>query len=66
MSARPELRSGPWYAARDNIADLLQWLADRGQLNGVDEAIYLIQKPWKWESEFHEMVAEREREGLAA
>lgn len=57
-----------WYERRTEIVDLLRWLDDRGELC-LDDAITLVEKPWKWEPDYREMVAERERgeiEGAAA
>lgn len=53
-----------WYDSRGNIADLLRWLADQGQLT-VDDAIDAIEKPWKFTLDWDAMLADRERDQIS-
>lgn len=53
-----------WYEtedAHDEIADVIAWLADTGQLGGVDEAIHVCRKPWHYSAEREQMIRERRR-----
>lgn len=53
-----------WYerpGAHTEIAELISWLLDRCELTGLDEALCVIEKPWKYSAEREQMVAERGR-----
>lgn len=55
-----------WYDDRENIARLLTWLEERCELRSIDDAIYLVEKPWKWTPEWNELQRELADEALAA
>lgn len=48
-----------WYENSGNIAALIRWLRERGEID-FDNAIYLVEKPWKWTDEYHRMCDEAE------
>lgn len=48
-----------WYEDSANIAALLRWLNERGEIVDIDEAIYVVSKPWKWNDEYQQMLKER-------
>jgi hypothetical protein len=55
-----------WYDDHRNIAALLRYLEERCELSGVDEALALVEKPWKYTPEFNAMCrAERAAEVAA-
>lgn len=56
---RPPLEWWEREDAHDEIADLIAWLADTCELRGVDEAIHICRKPWKYESERRQMLKAR-------
>ena len=45
-----------WWEDRDEIVALLRWLDETGALRDVDEAIYVVEKPWKYSEEREDMV----------
>lgn len=58
----------PWYErddAHDQLGDLIAWLHDTGQLNGIDDAVYICRKPWKYEAERRQMLKVRAEERAA-
>ncbi len=53
-----------WYdgdAGRQEIADVIRYLDDTCQLGGVDEALYIVEKPWKFSAEREQMLKARGR-----
>lgn len=47
-----------WWHDHMNLARLYRWLDDRGEISGdVDNIVYFLSKPWKWESEWLRMTA---------
>jgi hypothetical protein len=63
-TSTPARRESPdWYSRCSNVAELMRWLADRGELT-VDTAIDIVEKPWHWTPERDEMIAERERDQI--
>lgn len=67
---RPPNRRAPvttplaWYEqpdAHDQIAELIAWLADNGQLGGVDEALHICREPWHYETERNDMLGAERR-----
>jgi hypothetical protein len=53
-----------WWDDSGNIAALLRWLRD-GDGIALDEAIYVVEKPWNWEEEWQAMQAAQTRPDLA-
>lgn len=49
-----------WYLDSANIAALMRWLRERDELGDMDNAIYLVSKPWKWDDEWKRMQAEKQ------
>lgn len=47
-----------FWESHNNIADLLAFLDDRGELLTVDAAIEVVREPWKWLPEFRELIHE--------
>lgn len=41
-----------WYEDRSNVAALLRWLADGGWPGWDGDAAYVVEKPWKWTSQY--------------
>lgn len=39
-----------WYENRDNLSTLLYLLKEHSVIVDIDEAVYFIEKPWKWEN----------------
>lgn len=55
-----------WYEDHAEVAALLRYLADLGQLGGVDECISVCEKPWHWEVEHDAMVYAQIEDGWRA
>jgi hypothetical protein len=49
-----------WCSDPGEIARLLRWLKDGDGLD-LDEAIYIVSKPWKWDQEYQEMCMQQRR-----
>lgn len=54
-----------WYDDRVNLVELLDFLEDRGDLATGRDAIHVVEKPWHYEREYGQMLAEREAEEQA-
>lgn len=50
-----------WFTDHANIVILTSWMAREEAFNKEDMA-YAVEKPWKYEEEFKEAVAEIERD----
>lgn len=48
-----------WWTECGNIAALLRWLKESEDGIDLDNAIYLVSKPWKYDDEWKRMQAER-------
>ncbi len=51
-----------WYEqpdAHDQIADLIDWMLDNGEITGLDEARYVMRKPWKYSTDRNQMLSEQ-------
>lgn len=46
-----------WWEDCGNIAALLRWLNERDELGDIEDVIYLVSKPWKWDEEYRQMKA---------
>lgn len=49
-----------WYTDYENIKNLAYWLLSKGKFNSEKDVVYFIEKPWKWEEEWNEMMQEEE------
>jgi hypothetical protein len=47
-----------WWEDHNEIARLIEYLHETDGLE-MDEAIYLVQKPWKWTEEYDTMCREQ-------
>lgn len=50
-----------WWQNHDNLSRLCYWLAGNGY--DASDIAYAVEKPWKFEDEYRDCVAEREEEG---
>ena len=60
-------RNTHWWDTHDNIVLLAYWMRDHG--HDVDDFVVMIEKPWKYTTEYEEAVADleaEEQEALAA
>lgn len=50
--------SGPWWESHTEVARLIRWLGESGSVDDYDASdwAYLVEKPWKWDSEYQEML----------
>lgn len=56
----------PWWTDHSEIARLICWLDERGELTDIRDAAYLVEKPWKWTAEYEAMCeGQSEGPGLA-
>lgn len=50
---RPAPVAPRWYDARGNVVVLAHWLLERNELSAFTaDALYLFEKPWKWDEEW--------------
>ena len=49
---------GYWWYSHGEIFRLLRWLEERGDLDTVDAAIRVVEKPWHWDDEYEQMCRE--------
>lgn len=52
-----------WTKDVGEVARLLSWLVEQGEVFTVDQAAYVVEKPWKWARERSAMLAQ---EAMAA
>lgn len=50
-----------WWDDHSNLVTLTSWMADQDAYSAHDIA-YAVEKPWKYEEEYREAVAEIERD----
>lgn len=43
-----------WWDYADQVAELVQYLADTDQIT-IEQVAYLLEKPWKWQDEYNAM-----------
>ena len=53
--------SGYWWEDHRNIYLLLEWLRGNSDSYDGDMAIDVVEKPWKWDDEYQEALAEIEQ-----
>jgi hypothetical protein len=53
-----------WWHDHREIAALIAWLAERGEI--PDDVAYLVEKPWKWTPEYQRMLNEQRAQGVVA
>ena len=51
----------PWYDLNDNLANLGYYLVDTYGLN-TDDILYMVEKPWKYNTEWQEYLDFRAEE----
>ena len=53
-----------WFDKSSNIADLMRWLVERGDLlpSSFEDLCAIVDQPWRWSGEYEAMRdAQRER-----
>ena len=51
-----------WHDSSENITALLEWLHSEGLLadavgeHDMNSILYYLQKPWKWNAEWHDFL----------
>ena len=51
-----------WYEDCRNLADLIAWLSERGDIHLAMDCYHILKKPWHWTREF-ELMQEEKRHG---
>lgn len=49
-----------WWHSHAEIARLLRWLDDGGELEDVEACWRLVEKPWHWDKEYDQMCADQD------
>lgn len=62
-TASPLERKAWWHDHRE-IAALIAWLDENARL--PDDVAYLVEKPWKYDHEYGDMLAEQAQAGVIA
>jgi hypothetical protein len=57
-------KSDHWWDSYDNIVMLAYWMRERD--HGVDDFVSMIEKPWKWTTEYEQAVADNAAEETEA
>ena len=53
-----------WWNSHDNLVTLAYWMREHD--HGVDDFVSMIEKPWKWTTEYEQAVADNAAEEAAA
>lgn len=53
-------RAEHWWDTHDNVVLVAYWMQERD--HGVDDFVSLIEKPWKWTTEYEQACADQEAE----